>query len=180
MRSRREYSGDLGVSFMESGGKNWGVLKKILFESLVRSMFCSTHRFVEHFVQDWGYTVRSQPMIRFLGFFVLGLLVVCSALAAPDRPNILWITSEDNGTYLGCYGDEVARTPNLDALSKEGTRYLHCFSNGAVCAPARQTLIAGMYATSLGGQHMRSSATFPEEGKFFPAYLKAAGYYTSN
>ena len=72
--------------------------------------------------------------------------------AAADGPNILWIVSEDNGPYLGCYGDPVARTPNIDRLASQGVRYLNCFSNAAVCAPARQTLISGMYATSLGGQ----------------------------
>ncbi len=101
-------------------------------------------------------------------------------VAAQDRPNILWITSEDNGPYLGCYGDPVARTPNLDGLAKIGTRYLNCFSNAAVCAPARQTLISGMYAASLGGQHMRSDAVFPPGVPYFPRYLREAGYHTSN
>ncbi len=102
------------------------------------------------------------------------------ASAELTRPNILWITSEDNGPYLGCYGDPIARTPNLDALAKSSTRYLNCFSNAAVCAPARQTLISGMYATSLGGQHMRSKATFPDGVEFFPKFLRDSGYYTSN
>ncbi len=102
------------------------------------------------------------------------------AVAADERPNILWITSEDNGQYLGCYGDPVARTPNLDRLAKNSTRYLNCFSNAAVCAPARQTLISGMYATSLGGQHMRSDVRFPAGVRYFPKYLRDAGYYTSN
>jgi arylsulfatase A-like enzyme len=103
-----------------------------------------------------------------------------SATAGADRPNILWITSEDNGQYLGCYGDPVARTPRLDQFAKSGTRFLNCFSNAAVCAPARQTLITGMYATSLGGQHMRSDAVFPSRVRYFPQYLRDAGYYTSN
>lgn len=103
-----------------------------------------------------------------------------NVLQAGDRPNILWITSEDNGQYLGCYGDPVARTPKLDQLAEAGTRYLNCFSNAAVCAPARQTLISGMYATSLGGQHMRSDTVFPAGVTYFPQYLREAGYYTSN
>ena len=85
-----------------------------------------------------------------------------SAATAAERPNILWLTSEDNGCYLGCYGDAAARTPNIDRLARDGVRFLNCFSNAAVCAPARQTLISGMYAAGIGGQHMRSHATFPE------------------
>ena len=83
-------------------------------------------------------------------------LIIVGAVRAAERPNILWISSEDNGPYLSCFGDPIARSPNLDRLAKTGTRYFNCFSNAAVCSPARQTLISGMYATSIGGQHMRS------------------------
>ena len=93
---------------------------------------------------------------------------------------MLWITSEDNSPLLGCYGDKIARTPHIDAFAKDSSRYSNCFSNAAVCAPARQTLITGMYATSLGGQHMRSSVRFPKGVSYFPKYLKEAGYYTTN
>ena len=110
----------------------------------------------------------------------LALAVGVGVSLAADQPNILWIVSEDNGPYLGCYGDPIARTPNLDTFAAEGVRYLNCFSNAAVCAPARQTLISGMYATSIGGQHMRSNATYPEGVGFFPKYLREAGYYTTN
>ena len=96
------------------------------------------------------------------------------------RPNVLWLTSEDNSPYLGCYGDKLARTPTLDGLAAKGVRYDNAFSNAAVCAPARQTIISGMYATSIGGQHMRSKAAFPEGVAFFPKYLREAGYYTTN
>ena len=112
-------------------------------------------------------------------FFIL-LTLACPSHAAIQRPNILWITSEDNGHYLRSFGDPMARTPNLDWLARGSTRFTHCFSNAAVCAPARQTLISGMYATSIGGQHMRANATFPEGVHYFPKYLRAAGYYTSN
>lgn len=118
--------------------------------------------------------------MRFLAsLFVVALFAVQLSVAA-DRPNILWITSEDNGPYLGCYGDAMARSPHIDSLAKRGTRYVNCFSNAAVCAPARQTLISGMYATSIGGQHMRSKVVYPDGVSYFPKYLRDAGYYTSN
>lgn len=107
-------------------------------------------------------------------------ILLATGIAAADKPNILWITSEDNSPYLGCYGDETARTPNIDAFAKISSRYENCFSNAAVCAPARQTLITGIYATSLGGQHMRSDVTFPDHVKYFPSYLKNFGYFTTN
>ena len=59
-----------------------------------------------------------------------------------DLPNILWITSEDNGPHLGCYGDNYAHTPNLDALAAKGVIYRNAWSTAPVCAPARTTLIS--------------------------------------
>ncbi|EMI27180.1 sulfatase family protein [Rhodopirellula europaea] len=95
-------------------------------------------------------------------------------------PNILWLTSEDNGPQLGCYGDEYADTPHLDKLASRSLRYKKCWSNAPVCAPARTTLISGMYATSLGGEHMRSGVRVPKDFKFYPNVLREAGYFCTN
>ena len=73
-----------------------------------------------------------------------------------ERPNILWITSEDNSPLLGCYGDEQAHTPNLDRLATQGVRYRNAFANPPVCSAARSTLITGMYACSVGLHNHRS------------------------
>ncbi len=100
--------------------------------------------------------------------------------SAADRPNVLWITSEDNGPQLGCWGDEYSQTPNLDALAAKGCRYTVCWSNAPVCAPARTCLITGMYPTSLGGQHMRSMVKLPDGFLMYPQYLRSAGYYCTN
>jgi len=100
--------------------------------------------------------------------------------ASEQRPNILWITCEDINPYLGCYGDTYAITPNLDKLAKEGALYTNAYATAPVCAPARSCLITGLYATSLGTQHLRSSIKLPEQIKCFPQYLRAAGYYCSN
>jgi arylsulfatase A-like enzyme len=100
--------------------------------------------------------------------------------AAADRPNILWLVSEDNSTLLGCYGDSLARTPTLDKLASQGVVYERCFAQ-PVCAPSRFTLITGMYAVSHGpAHHMRAAGKIPAWLKGFPAWLREAGYYTSN
>jgi len=97
------------------------------------------------------------------------------------RPNIVWIVSEDNAPFLGCYGYPDAKTPNLDKMASAGILYLNAFANAPVCAPARCTIITGMYPPSLGTQHMRSKNFVPpEEIKFFTHYLREAGYYCSN
>lgn len=113
----------------------------------------------------------------------LGLLLApLAALRAkePDRPNILWLTSEDNTTLLGCYGDPLAHTPTLDRLAREGVLYERCFTQ-PVCAPSRFTLITGLHAATAGpAQHMRAQGKIPSGMNGFPALLRAAGYYTSN
>lgn len=96
------------------------------------------------------------------------------------RPNILWITCEDIGPQLGCYGDAYSTTPNLDRLAAGGMKYNHAWSNAPVCAPARTTIISGMYPPSTGAEHMRSLTSLPEPMKMFPCYLRDTGYYTSN
>lgn len=96
------------------------------------------------------------------------------------RPNILWIVSEDNSPFIGVYGDEFATTPNIDHFATQAVRYTNAFATAPVCAPSRSTLITGMYPSSLGTQHMRSTYPVPSFVKFFPRYLREAGYYTSN
>ncbi len=98
----------------------------------------------------------------------------------PDRPNILWLVSEDNNPFLGCYGDKLAHTPTLDRLASEGVLYEHCFAQ-PVCAPSRFALITGMFAATAGpAEHMRAQGKIPADLKGFPALLREAGYFTSN
>ncbi|HKJ80270.1 MAG TPA: sulfatase-like hydrolase/transferase [Prolixibacteraceae bacterium] len=97
-----------------------------------------------------------------------------------ELPNILWLTSEDNSPFLGCYGDDFATTPNLDMLAAEGFLYTHAYANAPVCAPARNTIISGVYANSGGNQHMRSYYPKSETIKTYPEFLRNAGYYCTN
>ncbi|MEM0896668.1 MAG: sulfatase-like hydrolase/transferase [Verrucomicrobiota bacterium] len=110
----------------------------------------------------------------------LPALTLAGYTAAADRPNILWLSAEDISPHLGCYGDPHAITPNLDKLASEGVRYSHAFTTAGVCAPCRSGIITGMYQTTLGTQHMRCTATLPEEIRPFPVYLRKAGYFCTN
>ena len=113
----------------------------------------------------------------------LGLATSCDTAETNEElppPNILWIVSEDNSPFLGIYGDEFATTPTLDSMATVGVMYENAFATTPVCAPSRSTIITGMYANSMGTQHMRSNYPIPEFIKFFPRYLREAGYYTTN
>jgi uncharacterized sulfatase len=121
-----------------------------------------------------------QPALRFAVLSVL-LLVTGGVRGADEaRPNVLWITCEDLSPIIGPYGDKFATTPNLDAFGAKSLRYKTCWSNAPVCAPARTTLIMGMYATSLGAEHMRSEVKIPADWKTYPQVLHDAGYYCTN
>ncbi len=98
----------------------------------------------------------------------------------PPRPNILWITCEDTSPYLGCYGDPLAVTPNLNRLAGRSILYTNAYATAPVCSPSRSCLITGVYATSLGTQHLRSEVAIPRRIEPFPKLLRAAGYYCSN
>ncbi|MBX9788993.1 MAG: sulfatase [Pirellulales bacterium] len=111
--------------------------------------------------------------------FTVATTTAAAAQSAP-RPNILWITSEDHGPQLGCYGDKYATTPNIDRLAARGITYTHVWSCAPVCAPARTTLISGLYACSLGAEHMRSMVVFPAGMPVFTQLLRGAGYYCTN
>ncbi|GAB2791408.1 sulfatase [Rhabdobacter roseus] len=122
--------------------------------------------------------MNSKYLFGLLGF--VWLLLSGVHAQAQQRPNIVWIVSEDNSPLLGCYGDAFATTPHLDQLAAEGVRYTKAYATAPVCAPARSTLITGVYPTSLGTLNMRSTYPLPTEIAFFPKYLRQAGYYTTN
>ncbi len=105
----------------------------------------------------------------------------CLASAAPERPNILWLTFEDSSAYeLGCYGNVNAKTPVIDGLAAQGLRYTNAWSNAPQCSPARSTLISGSYSTTFGTDLHRHEYPIPEDIYFFPKLLRQAGYFCTN
>ena len=125
-------------------------------------------------------SVTRRQALGMLGAGALSALARAYAAPRVERPNILWISCEDTGVHLGCYGDPHAKTPNLDRLAAQGVRYTRAFTVAGVCAPSRSAIISGMYPTTLGSHHMRCRALRPEGIKCFPEYLRAAGYYCTN
>ncbi|HUT14510.1 MAG TPA: sulfatase-like hydrolase/transferase [Thermoguttaceae bacterium] len=127
----------------------------------------------------------SKPTPRRGAFFLaIVLQIFCSAsLRAADRPNFLWILSEDNSKhYMKLFDENGAPAPNIEKLASQGLVFDHAFCNAPVCSVARTTLITGLYAPRVGTQfHRRSkTATLPDGWRMFPAYLREAGYYATN
>jgi arylsulfatase A-like enzyme len=126
-----------------------------------------------------------------------------------EQPNILWIVTEDISPTLSFYGDNTAKTPNLDKLASESLIYDNAFAPVGVCAPSRSSIITGMHPTSIGTIHMRTShdvfswgrrdysaevdikdiegdtirkysAVIPDYVKCYTEYMREAGYYCTN
>lgn len=115
----------------------------------------------------------------------LSILIATAHLSCKNKkelppPNILWIVSEDNSPFFGCYGDSLATTPNLDKMASEGFLYTHAYANAPVCAPARNTILTGVYANSNGCENMRSHYSKSDKVPTYPELMRQAGYYCTN
>jgi N-sulfoglucosamine sulfohydrolase len=97
-----------------------------------------------------------------------------------DQPNILLIISEDNGPELGCYGDNYARTPNLDRLAASGVRFQHAYITQAGCSQSRASILTGLYPHQHGqiGLATWGFRMYRADTPNVPRCLKAAGYRT--
>lgn len=124
--------------------------------------------------------IKKITLTLFSGLGAPFFLLANTTVKPKDLPNILWLTSEDNSPLLGCYGDQFATTPNLDKLASNGFLYTHAYANAPVSAPSRNTIITGVYANSGGNQHMRSFYNKSDEVRFYPEFLRKAGYYCTN
>ena len=95
-----------------------------------------------------------------------------------NRPNIVfYLTDQQRWDTLGCYGQRLDITPNLDRIASEGTRFEHAFTNMPVCGPARACLQTGRWATQTGC--FRNDIELPQNVPTLAGALNAAGYKTA-
>lgn len=118
-------------------------------------------------------------------FVVIGavLLGITTTAWAAERPNFVWILSEDNSKhYLDLFDKTGTPTPHIKKMAEHGLIYQRAFSCSPVCSVARTTLMTSVYAPRLGTHFHRKikPVTLPKNWKLFPSYLKQAGYYTTN
>ncbi len=147
------------------------------------SKTCSPVKYDPYLVEFFLIETHVKTMERFkhiLFLLVCSLYLTTAVPAEPDRPNIVWLCGEDLGAQLGQYGYDEPDTPNIDRLASKSLTYDVAWSNNPVCAPARTTLATGMYANSLGAEHMRSWVEKPDRFRLYPNLLRDAGYETIN
>jgi len=78
-----------------------------------------------------------------------------SASKNNSKPNILWIIAEDFSPDAGCYGNKLARTPNIDRLASEGRKFTKAFTSAPSCCPSRSGFMTGMWQNAICAPHQR-------------------------
>lgn len=126
--------------------------------------------------------MRFQLAAAFLA--ITSIFFSASAPTSAAQPNILWILSDDMSLEMGCYGDPLVKTPNLDRLASQGIRFTNAHTTGPVCSASRSAMITGMYQTTIGAQHHRSHRSdgykLPDGVVPVTDLFRKAGYFTVN
>lgn len=124
---------------------------------------------------------HKEPKKLILCFCLVWL--ICTALAGivqaqtQRKPNVLFMMGDDHAPYvMGAYGNQLARTPNLDWLAAGGVRFNHAYPNSPVCTPSRQSLITGKLPHAAGVTLLRTPLA--EHQLTIAEHLKQFGYRT--
>lgn len=133
-------------------------------------------------------SIMQQARVIVLGI-ALSLVAQCPQTQAVEiepkdndaRPNILWITIEDWGPDLSCYGTKGIETPAVDKLASEGVRYEWAFTTSPVCSTSRSAMMTGYHQNFIGANQHREydKQPLPNGIRPLPHLLKGAGYFTA-
>ena len=117
-------------------------------------------------------------MIRPLLFILPLVLAAANAFGAPEKPNIIYILADDLGINdFGCYGQEIMKTPRVDAMAQGGLQFFEHYSGSTVCAPTRSCLMTGQHTGRTRVRGNGPSYLKPEDVTI-AEILKGAGYST--
>ena len=130
-------------------------------------------------------TVSLNQKVIFAGLCCNAALSAFAQSGTAERPNFVWFMAEDiSKHFFQLYNDgrEGVSAPHVEMMAEQGVTFMNAYSNAPVSSAARSTLITGCYGPRLGISSHRKlqSVPMPEDLKMFPAYLRAAGYHTSN
>ncbi|MHC4442136.1 MAG: sulfatase family protein [Planctomycetota bacterium] len=113
---------------------------------------------------------------------LLMLLILPLLFGAGPKKNIVMMVSDDQGLQVGCYGDQVIKTPNVDKLAVEGTRFDYAFCTTSSCSPSRSVILTGLYNHrngQYGLAHSPDNFQTHRWVKSLPVLLSQAGYRTA-
>ena len=112
---------------------------------------------------------------------ILGVSIFfCLSLKAQEKPNFVFIIADDvSWNDIGCYGNDVVKTPNIDRLAREGLRFTNAFLTASSCSPSRCSIISGKYPHSDGAAELHTPLPESEVSTLYPLLLKENNYYTA-
>jgi len=119
-------------------------------------------------------------MIRHFLKFLLLLLVTVLKTHAQDRPNFVFILTDDQSYgYMGCTGNPIVQTPNLDGLAADGTLFTNAHITSAICTPSRASILLSQFERKHGINFNSGTSMSPEAWqKSYPMVMRENGYYT--
>ncbi|MEO1451564.1 MAG: sulfatase-like hydrolase/transferase, partial [Bacteroidota bacterium] len=101
-------------------------------------------------------------------------------ILAQERPNFIFILTDDQPYgYMGCTGNKLVQTPNLDQLAKDGTLFTNAHISSAICTPSRVSILLGQYERKHGVNFNSGTSVAPAAwAQSYPVLMREAGYYT--
>lgn len=141
------------------------------------------------------FGLSMKTLRRMVECAVMLVMTTMNTAQADDRPNIVWIISEDASSHIAPYGETTIKTPNLDRLTREGVLFNRAYVTSPVCSPSRSALMTGMYPSSFGAHNHRSqrvtgkgggnvhyydSYKLPAEIALIPLLFREHGYFVVN
>lgn len=107
---------------------------------------------------------------------LVGIPTIAHAAETARRPNVLFIAVDDLNTRIGCYGDPVAKTPNLDRLAQRGVRFDRAYCQFPLCNPSRVSLLLGRYPTTTETVDFAKPALLERNWVTLPQHFRESGY----
>jgi iduronate 2-sulfatase len=133
-----------------------------------------------YLLSHFGLKSRPTRFTSFAAASLLFLLTTANFTPAADRPNVLFIISDDlTSTALSCYGNAICHTPNIDRLAARGTRFARAFCQATYCGPSRASFLSGYYPHATGVLGYTSPRPAIGDRATWPEHFKNAGYYTA-
>ncbi len=121
--------------------------------------------------------LKKISVLCFAGLWLAGTALPAATTRGGDRPpNVLFIAVDDLNTRIGCYGDPIAKTPNLDRLARSGVRFERAYCQFPLCSPSRTSLLLGRYPTTTETVDFAWPALLGRDWVTLPQHFRNSGY----
>src|SRR6266542_3105229 len=119
--------------------------------------------------------------LRYRWLIILVLIPGVHRAMAAEKPNVLFIIVDDLNNHLGCYGDQIVKSPNIDRLATRGVRFDRAYCQYPVCNPSRSSFLSGLHPETTGvcAQNILLRKEKMPNVVYLPEHFRAHGYFTA-